>query len=333
AAEVDTVSMDILCNHSIFRTTGETIRFQGFLAAYADMTEDATDDEKAASKAKLPQLEFNQLLHLLSMTPEQKFTLPPPRYTEATLIKALEEKGIGRPSTYAPTISTILARNYVAKESKYLAPTELGDIVTDMLSNHFQEIVDVSFTAEMEEQLDEIELGKKNWVKVLGDFYPDFHELIVKASSDVQKVEMKTENTGEKCPDCEDGELLIKEGRYGKFIACSNFPTCKFTKNIEIKANGKCPLCGSGLVSHTSRKYKGRVFYTCDKKGSDADCKFISWDLPVEDKLCETCNSYMVWKRFRGRTYPKCSNKDCPTNARKTKSKDEDIDKEERVES
>lgn len=333
AAEVDTVSMDILCNHSIFRTTGETIRFQGFLAAYADMTEDATDDEKAASKAKLPQLEFNQPLHLISMTPEQKFTLPPPRYTEATLIKALEEKGIGRPSTYAPTISTILARNYVAKESKYLAPTELGDIVTDMLSNHFQEIVDVSFTAEMEEQLDEIELGKKNWVKVLGDFYPDFHELIVKASSDVQKVEMKTENTGEKCPDCEDGELLIKEGRYGKFIACSNFPTCKFTKNIEIKANGKCPLCGSGLVSHTSRKYKGRVFYTCDKKGSDADCKFISWDLPVEDKLCETCNSYMVWKRFRGRTYPKCSNKDCPTNARKTKSKDEDIDKEERVES
>jgi len=319
-AEVDTVSLDIVSAQHIFRTQGETIRFPGFLAAYADITEDAAeDDEKAAGKEKLPELSEGQELTLLKLVPEQKFTLPPARYTEATLIKAMEERGIGRPSTYAPTISTILDRSYVEKQSKYLCPTELGMVVSTLLSANFDNIVDVTFTAKMEEMLDEIELGKKDWVTVLSEFYPAFHEQIVKAMEEVKKVEMKEEKTGEKCPLCGEGELLIKEGRYGKFVACSNFPECKYTKNIEVVVKGTCPICGSGLVSHVSRKFKNRTFYTCDKNGTDAECKFISWDLPIEGQSCETCGSYMVWKRFRGKSYPKCGNRECPTNARKSK--------------
>ena len=294
----------------------------GFLAAYADISEDsAEDEEKSAGKEKLPELQEGQELTLLKLTPEQKFTQPPARYTEATLIKAMEEKGIGRPSTYAPTISTILERNYVEKQTKYLCPTELGMVVSKLLSENFENIVDVAFTAQMEEMLDEIELGKKDWVAVLSEFYPVFHEQVVRAAADVEKVEMKQEQTGEKCTDCEKGELLIKEGRYGKFVACSNFPECKYTKNLEIVAKGNCPLCHSGLVSHTSRKFKGRTFYTCDKKGTDPECGFISWDLPVEGKTCSVCGSYMVWKRFRGKTYPKCGNRDCTSNVRKSAGK------------
>ena len=319
-AEVDTVSLDILCAQHIFRTQGETIRFPGFLAAYADITEDSIDDdEKSAGKEKLPELTEGQELILLKLVPEQKFTLPPARYTEATLIKAMEERGIGRPSTYAPTISTILDRSYVEKQTKYLCPTELGTIVSKLLSANFNNIVDVAFTAQMEEMLDEIELGKKNWVAVLSEFYPAFHEQIIKAMAEVEKVEMTQEKTGDLCPLCGDGELLIKEGRYGKFIACSHFPECKYTKNLEVVVKGTCPLCGSGLVSHVSRKFKSRTFYTCDKKGTDPECKFISWDLPIEGQNCETCGSYMVWKRFRGKSYPKCANRECPTNARKSK--------------
>jgi len=322
SAEVDTVSMDIACGKHIFRSQGETIRFKGYLAAYEDVSEDAAEeDEKNQGKEKLPELSEGQSLDLIRLNPEQKFTLPPARYTEATLIKALEEKGIGRPSTYAPTISTIVERNYVEKKTKFLFPTELGMVVTKLLADHFKDIVDVQFTAQMEEKLDEIEVGKKDWVAVLSEFYPPFHDQILKAMTDIEKVEMKEEKTGEICPLCGTGELLIKEGRFGKFVACSHFPECKYTKNLEITVNGHCPICGSGLVSHTSKKFKGRTFFTCDKKGQDPECKFISWDLPVEGKTCETCGSYMVWKRFKGRTYPKCSNKECSTNARKTAKK------------
>ena len=319
SAELDTVALDVRCNQSIFRAQGETITFQGFLAAYADISEDVADDDKNV-KAKLPQLEEGQVLKLIDLKAEQKFTLPPARYTEATLIKTLEEKGIGRPSTYAPTISTILERNYIDKEGKSILPTELGKVVTDLLSKNFTEIVDVSFTADMESKLDEIEVGKKDWVRVLSDFYPDFHALIVKASSDVSKVKMAEKLTGETCPEC-GGELVVKEGRFGQFVACSKFPECKYTKNIEVAVKGSCPLCGSGLVSHRSTKYKGRVFYTCDKKGTDPECGFISWDLPIDGQKCEACGSYMVWKRFRGRAYPKCANKDCTKNAVKKGSK------------
>lgn len=320
SAEVDTVSLDIAAGLHVFRTQGETIRFSGFLEAYADIAEDTSEeDEKSGAKEKLPDLAEGQELLLKRLVPQQKFTQPPARYTEASLIKAMEEKGIGRPSTYAPTISTIIERTYVEKQSKYLHPTELGTVVTRLLADHFDNIVDATFTAYMESLLDEIELGKKNWIDVLKDFYPTFHDQVVHAGESVEKVEIRQEKTGETCPVCNEGELLIKEGRFGKFVACSNFPTCKYTKNLDISVNGTCPKCGSGLVSHTSRKFKGRIFYTCDKKGSDPECPFISWDLPVEGKTCQTCGSYMVWKRFRGKTYPKCGNRDCPTNARKNK--------------
>lgn len=322
SAEVDTVALDVRCADSIFRTQGETIKFQGFLAAYADLNDENADDEKN-DKSKLPELQEGQSLKLLDIKSEQKFTMPPARYTEATLIKTLEEKGIGRPSTYAPTISTILERNYIDKEGKTIHPTDLGKVVTELLAENFTEIVDVSFTADMESRLDEIEVGKKDWVKVLAEFYPSFHELILKAGSSVSKVKMEEKKTGEACPEC-GAELIVKEGRFGQFIACSKFPECKFTRNIEVTAKGSCPLCGSGLVSHRSNKYKGRVFYTCDKKGSAPNCEFISWYLPVEGQKCDTCGSYMVWKRFRGRAYPKCANAECPKNATKKTEKTED---------
>lgn len=330
SAEVDTVSLDVRCENSIFRTQGETVKFQGFLAAYADITEDNPEDDKNV-KSKLPELSDGQSLKLLDLKPEQKFTMPPARYTEATLIKTLEEKGIGRPSTYAPTISTILERNYIDKEGKVIHPTELGKVVTALLSDNFEEIVDVSFTADMESKLDEIEVGKKDWVKVLSDFYPSFHELIVKAGSSVSKVKMEEKKTGETCPDC-GADLVVKEGRFGQFIACSNFPECKYTRNIEITVKGSCPLCGSGLVSHRSNKYKGRVFYTCDKKGTDPNCEFISWYLPVEGQKCDTCGSYMIWKRFRGRAYPKCANPECPKNTAKKSAKTDDTESEDTAE-
>ena len=330
SAEVDTVSLDVRCENSIFRTQGETVKFQGFLAAYADITEDNPEEDKNV-KSKLPELSDGQSLKLLDLKPEQKFTMPPARYTEATLIKTLEEKGIGRPSTYAPTISTILERNYIDKEGKVIHPTELGKVVTALLSDNFTEIVDVSFTADMESKLDEIEVGNKDWVKVLSDFYPSFHELIVKAGSSVSKVKMEEKKTGETCPDC-GADLVVKEGRFGQFIACSNFPECKFTRNIEITVKGSCPLCGSGLVSHRSNKYKGRVFYTCDKKGTDSNCEFISWYLPVEGQKCDTCGSYMIWKRFRGRAYPKCANPECPKNTTKKSSKADEAETEGTVE-
>ena len=155
----------------------------------------------------------------------------------------------------------------------------------------------------------------------MSDFYPGFHEQVLKAGKEVEKVKLETKKTGESCPIC-GSELIEKEGRYGKFIACSNFPDCRYTKNIELAVNGKCPLCGSGLEAHRSKKYSGKTFYTCDKKGSSPDCEFISWDLPVEGQLCPTCGSYMVWKRFRGKSYPKCANKDCASNQRKKKKEE-----------
>ena len=333
SAKIDTLSVDILCNRHVFRTQGETVRFPGFLAAYEDVSEETaeTDGDKEPPEKKkekeserLPELSVNQKLSLIKLDPEQKFTQPPPRYTEATLIKALEEKGIGRPSTFAPTISTILERNYVEKDGKFILPTELGTVVTKLLEENFQDIVDIGFTAQMENSLDDVETGSKEWIDVLSAFYPGFHEKIEKATEEVARVKMTEEKTGEKCPQCETGDLVIKLGRFGKFVACSNFPDCNYSKNIQNEIKGSvCPLCGSGIVSMKSKKFSGRVFYVCDKK-RDPDCSFISWDLPIDGQKCETCGSFMVWKRFRGKSFPKCANRECATNAAKASSKDKD---------
>jgi len=319
SAKLDTVNVQASCNGRIFRAAGVTVIFKGYLVLYADIAEDTPKGEENEAKAKIPPLEDGMKLEVLDFNASQKFTAPPPHYTEATLIKAMEDNGIGRPSTYAPTITTILDRNYIEKNGRMLLITDLGKIVTNLLSDNFSEIVDVSFTAGMEDRLDKVEEGSEEWDKVLSDFYPEFNAQVKAANDSIEKVTFEPEKTGETCPLC-GGDLLFKEGRYGKFIACENFPECKYTKNIEVAAKGKCPVCGSGLLSHRSKKYKGKVFYTCDKKGSDPNCSFISWDLPIEGKVCSECGSYMVLKHYGKKVYPKCSNKDCPTNAKKGKS-------------
>ena len=335
-AQVDTVTADIKAADQIFRVQGETIIFPGYLAQYGvqlvDQEAEKSPDDADDSKNPLPELQEGDALLLEKLTHEQKFTLPPARYTEATLIKAMEEKGIGRPSTYAPTISTILDRMYVEKNQRHLMPTELGKAVTGMLETSFADIVDLAFTADMEKKLDTVESGEQDWVRLLDQFYPPFHEKIESATKNLERVKIASVPTGDKCPECTEGDLVIKEGRYGKFIACSNYPECKYTKNIEEAVKGTCPLCGSGLTSRVSKKFKGSRFYVCDKKGKDPDCSFISWDIPIDGQFCEVCGTYMVWKRYRGRTFPKCGNRDCPTNERKKKPEDtaaeEDVSKQ-----
>ncbi len=324
-AAINTVTLDVGCGNEIFRAQGETVAFKGFLAVYADIKEDEQSDNADDSKNKLPELTEGQVLKNLEVICDKKQTLPPPHYTEATLIKAMEDNGIGRPSTYSATISTILDRKYVDREGRNLLITDLGKLVTNMLEDNFNEIVDVSFTADMEEKLDKVEVGNTNWVKVLSDFYPTFHKQVEDAGKSIEKVKIESEKIGEKCPECGEGDLVIKEGRNGKFIACSCFPKCTYTRNIEVAAKGKCPVCGSGLLVRKTRK-GNKTFYVCDKKGTKPDCEFISWDLPIDDKKCDTCGAYMVWHRFRGKTYPRCSNPECATNKRKKKSDKEESD-------
>lgn len=327
-AEIDTLTVDTVCENELFRSQGERVTFPGFLRAYEDvkLDKDEIQDETATpedGKEQIPKLEEGQALDNKKTDAEQKFTNPPPRYTEASLIKAMEEEGIGRPSTYAPTISTILNRNYVEKESRQLKPTNLGTVITDLLKENISDVVDLKFTAEMETKLDTVEAGEVNWVEVLKSFYPNFHSAVVKAEEEVERVKLPVVKTGEKCPK-DGGDLVIKEGRYGKFIACTNFPDCDYTASIEEKVDAHCPLCGSNVVGKKSRR--GSLFYVCDKKGKDAECSFISWDIPIDGENCDTCGSYMVMKKYRGQSNKRCSNADCPTNAkykRKSKKTDE----------
>jgi DNA topoisomerase I len=335
-ASVDTVTADIRVGDHIFRATGETVVFPGYLILYKDFSEeksedgegqsnddaatgrpDAANEDEKKSVEKIPELTVPEPLMCSSRNAEQKFTLPPARYTEATLIKSLEEDGIGRPSTYAPTISTVIERNYIEKDGKYLVPTQLGTVVTGMLKSGFENIVDLHFTADMENRLDTVETGEKGWVELLGEFYPTFHQQILDASKSLEKVSVQTVIEGEVCPEC-GGELHLKEGKFGRFIACSKYPDCKYTRDSAGSVKSHCPLCGSGLLAKTSAKYKNNKFYVCDKKGSDPQCPFISWDLPLDDRKCEVCGKYMVLKRFGKRTFPKCSDKECSANKRKS---------------
>lgn len=317
----DTVTAEINAKNHIFRAKGETLKFAGFMKQYGfDVEDDTNDDsEDELNKESLPVLEEGNVLILDKLEPEQKFTTPPPRYTEASLIKVLEDLGIGRPSTYAPTVSTILNRKYVEKDGRTLFPTELGVLVTEMLEENFSSIVDTDFTADMEEKLDDVEEGNKDWIQVLNDFYPEFHQLIKKAEDNIEKVEMPEIPIDEKCPKCGDGDLVIKHGRYGKFIACNKYPDCDYSRAIEVKVDGKCPKCGSGILEKTTKKRRSSKFYVCDKT-NDPKCDFISWDIPL-DKKCPTCDAYMVQKRFRGKLFEKCSNPDCSTNAKKKTTK------------
>jgi DNA topoisomerase-1 len=273
-----------------FRATGSVIKFDGFLAVYRE-GRDAGDAEDEMDRAALPPLSENELLDLLKLWPEQHFTQPPPRYTEATLVKALEEKGIGRPSTYAPIISTIQERGYVITEEKKLAPTELGIAVNDLLVEFFPKVVDVGFTANMEEELDDIAEGQRQWPPVIAEMYEPLERALAEAEKSVGRITIakpEPERTGEMCPESGD-ELVIRQGRFGPFIACSGFPKCRYTRPIVQSLGVECPQCGKWhLVEKRSKK--GKVFYSCDRY---PECDFSVWERPVP-MPCPKCGGLMT---------------------------------------
>jgi DNA topoisomerase-1 len=261
------------------------------MAVYTESKDEGepTADEEAENKS-LPALEQGETLDLVRLLPEQHFTQPPPRYTEATLVKALEEYGIGRPSTYAPTLSTIQDRGYVERVGRQLQPTPIGVIVNDLLVAHFPEIVDVGFTAQMEEQLDEIASDSIEWVTVLGAFYGPFQVTLQSAEVNMPEVILKPEPTGEFCEKC-GKELVIKFGRYGKFIACSGYPACRNAKSFMVKVGSSCPKCGAEMVEKKTRRK--RIFYSCSQY---PNCDYAVWNrpLPQAEQPCKSCGGFLV---------------------------------------
>jgi DNA topoisomerase-1 len=276
----------------LFRATGSVIKFLGFLQIYTEGRDDTELDEER--RKPLPELSENELLDLLQLLPEQHFTQPPPRYTEATLIKALEELGIGRPSTYAPILSTIQDRLYVEKVDRKFQPTDLGRVVNDLLVEHFPNIVDVNFTARMEEELDDIARGERGWVPVLTDFYQPFEAELERADATMEKVTLEDEPAGESCERC-GRPMIIRTGRFGRFIACTGFPECRNTKPLLNKVGVTCPLDGGELVERRTRK--GRTFYGCANYPA---CGFTSWERPLPDP-CPHCGGLLVGVPARAR--------------------------------
>ncbi|MBI2863622.1 MAG: type I DNA topoisomerase [Chloroflexi bacterium] len=299
AALMDTTSVDIKASPEgtpggsayLFRASGSTIKFPGFLTVYSEGHDDGEGNGEA--KKALPGLAAGEDLDLLNLLPEQHFTQPPPRYTEASLVKALEEQGIGRPSTYAPTLSTIQDRGYVQKAERRFVPTELGSIVNDLLVENFGNVVDVNFTAHMEEELDDVAQGDREWVGVVREFYGTFAQNVTEASKGIEKVKIADEPAGENCEKC-GRPMLIKLGRYGKFIACSGFPECRNAKPLLKKIGVRCPACGGELVMRKSKK--GRVFYGC---ANYPTCAFNVWDRPLP-RPCPECGGLLVLKGQKG---------------------------------
>ncbi len=269
-----------------FRATGSVIKFEGFLAVY-EVSREKEDSGEEGEGTVLPPLTVDEMLDLLRLIPEQHFTQPPPRYTEATLVKALEEYGIGRPSTYAAIITTIQARGYVEKEDRRLIPTELGFIVCDLLIEHFPDVFDVGFTAQMEGELDLIADGERDWVPVVREFYGPFAQRVAAAEATMDKVSLEPEETGELCPQC-GKPLIVKFGRFGKFIACSGFPDCRYTTPYLEKIGVACPTCGGDLVERRSKR--GRVFYGC---ANYPTCNFASWQRPLPQP-CPNCGGLLT---------------------------------------
>ncbi|WP_281200629.1 type I DNA topoisomerase [Staphylococcus schleiferi] len=299
-AILDTVSVDLTQNDIKFRANGQTIKFKGFMTLYVE-----TNDDKGKEKEnRLPKLEVGNEVIATKIDPAQHFTQPPPRYTEARLVKTLEELKIGRPSTYAPTIDTIQKRNYVKNESKRFVPTELGEIVHEQVKEYFPEIIDVEFTVNMETLLDKIADGDIAWKKVVGDFYNSFKQDVARAEEEMEKIEIKDEPAGEDCEVC-GSPMVIKMGRYGKFMACSNFPDCRNTKAITKPIGVKCPKCKTGDVVERKSK-KNRVFYGCSNY---PECDFISWDKPI-GRDCPKCNHYLAEHKKGRTTQVVCSNCD-----------------------
>lgn len=293
----DQVRVNIAAGDYSFKATGSTLRFPGFLVLYK-----SEDDDKDTI---LPILEEGDSLKLLDLLPEQHFTQPPPRYNEASLIKTLEEKGIGRPSTYSPIIETIQSRGYVIKENKAFKPTELGCVIVELMIAFFPEIIDIDFTVRLERQLDEIEEGQQDWLKVIIDFYDGyFKDRLAEAEEKIEKVEVTPEVSTEKCPQC-DSQLVYKHGRFGRFLACPSYPECKYTKNIVKETGVECPLDGGMLIERRSKK--GRVFFGCSNY---PDCSFSVWNKPLRTR-CPRCGSLMTEHKKGGNRVARCSNKDC----------------------
>ena len=303
SAVYDNTSVEVESGSCQFRAGSSSLKFPGYTAVY----EETADDEQKAGENPLPELKEGETLLLEKTVPEQQFTQPPARYTEATLIRAMEEKGIGRPSTYAPTISTITAHDYVLKEGKYLRPTPLGEVVTKLMMEHFSDIVDLKFTNHMEARLDEIESGKTGWQEVLSEFYQDFDSEMKAAEKamDGKRIKVPDIVSDEVCDVC-GKPMLVKKGRFGSFLGCSGFPDCTFTKPIVVEMPGSCPKCGSRILKRTSKK--GYVFYACER---GTDCGFITWDVPTKN-VCPQCGKTLFKPSGRGPLKSFCINEECP---------------------
>ena len=302
-AVYDTVAIDTQCQGHIFRSTHQSLQFPGFIAVY----EEGKDDEAEVVSSPLPDLQEGDRAGLVDIKKEQHFTQPPARYTEATLVKAMEEKGVGRPSTYATIVSTIQDREYVNKEDKRLAPTALGEVVTGLMMERFRDIIDVEFTANMENRLDDVEAGQRKWKEVLQDFYTDFHQEMLDAEAALEGVRIKVpdEVTQEICEEC-GKNMVIKLGRFGKFLACPGFPECTNTKPIVEKMPGRCPKCASTILKRKSKR--GYAYYGCER---GAECGFMTWDVPTAED-CKTCGQTLFKKSGRGRQKTFCVNESCP---------------------
>ncbi len=306
-AKLETTSVSFDANGCTYRSAGTKVLFPGYTAIYTEGRDDSAEEEAA-----IPTVSVNDMFRAEKVDKEQKFSQPPARYTEASLVKLLEEKGIGRPSTYAPTISTIIERGYVRREKKQLVPTELGFVVTKIMKENFSDIVDIKFTADMESKLDLIKDGEEPWKEVIREFYGPFEKTLEKASESIEKVVIPDEVSDVKCEKC--GSMMVyKMGRFGKFLACPNFPNCRNTKAIVEKTDVKCPLCGGEIIKRKSKK--GKVFYGCEKY---PECSFVSWDKPVKEK-CPKCGGLMVHKMGHGGGFDACIAEGCGYTTKQNK--------------
>ncbi len=312
-AVYDAVSVEIQADVHTFRASSSSLKFSGYTAVY----EEGKDEEKEEKEGKLPPLTEGQGLKSLDFQPGQHFTQPPPRYTDASLIRAMEENGIGRPSTYAPTVSTILDREYVIKDGKYLHTTPLGEVVNGLMEDKFSDIVDTGFTANMEKELDNVESGSKQWKELLQDFYGPFRAELDQAEKDLEGIRLKVpdEESDEVCDEC-GRKMVIKSGRFGRFLACPGYPECTFTKPLVVAMPGRCPKCGGRLMKRTGNSKKtGKqyTYYCCEKmtsKDENSRCEFMTWDVPVADD-CPACGQTMFKKAGKGFKKPFCINEKC----------------------
>ena len=312
-AVYDSVAVEVEAGSHSFRASSSSLKFSGYTAVY----EEGKDEEKEEKESPLPALQEGETLALKDFAKDQHFTQPPAHYTDATLIRAMEEQGIGRPSTYAPTVSTIIDREYVIKEGKYLRITNLGRVVTELMKDKFSDIADTKFTAHMEQKLDSVEEGTTPWKGVLRDFYGDFEEHLKKAEQDLEGVRIKVpdEVSEEICPEC-GRNLVVKSGRFGRFLACPGYPDCSFTMPLVVEMPGRCPKCGGRLMKRTGTSKKTNkqyTYYCCEhtnSKDESEKCDFMTWDVPVKDD-CPVCGHTMFKKAGKGFKKPFCINPEC----------------------